>query len=30
MRMTIHSMLEQVEKAPTNPQTLRMLTRWTT
>ncbi|MDX1991067.1 MAG: hypothetical protein SF029_01675 [bacterium] len=30
MRMTIHSILEQVEKAPTDPQTLRMLTRWTT
>jgi len=28
MRLTIHAMLEQVEKAPTNAQTLHMLTRW--
>ncbi len=30
VRMKIHSMLELVERAPTNPQTLRMLARWTT
>ena len=28
VRLTIHAMLEQVEKAPTNAQTLHMLTRW--
>jgi len=29
VRLTIHTMLERVNKAPTDPQTLRMLTRWT-
>ncbi|MCI0712390.1 MAG: hypothetical protein L0154_19705 [Chloroflexi bacterium] len=27
--MTIHTMLARVETAPTDPKTLRMLTRWT-
>jgi hypothetical protein len=30
VRLTIHIMLEQVNQAPTDPQTLRLLTRWTT
>lgn len=30
VRLTIHAMLEQVEKSPTNAQTLHMLTRWIT
>jgi len=30
VRLTIHVMLEQVNQAPTDPQTLRLLTRWTT
>ncbi len=29
VRLTIHTMLERVNKAPTDPQTLRLLTRWT-
>jgi hypothetical protein len=28
VRLTIHAILEQVEKAPTKAQTLHMLTRW--
>jgi hypothetical protein len=28
VRLTIHTILEQVEKAPTKAQTLHMLTRW--
>lgn len=29
VRLTIHAMLEQVNTAPTDTRTLRMLTRWT-
>jgi hypothetical protein len=29
VRLTIHTMLERVNKAPADPQTLRLLTRWT-
>lgn len=29
VRLTIHTMLERLNKAPTDPQTVRLLTRWT-